>query len=66
MLFRSGRVDAFWEYGRDETNLLPGALIAREAGALVTNLEGKQWQVGDTSFLAAPTALHGQLLEVLG
>lgn len=62
----AGRVDAFWEYGRDETNLLPGALIAREAGALVTNLEGKPWQVGDTSFLAAPAGLHGQLLEVLG
>ncbi len=61
----AGRIDAFWEFGLDESNLLPGALIAREAGALVTNLDGREWQVGDRSFLAAPPALHGQLLELL-
>lgn len=61
----AGRIDAFWQYGRDETNLLPGALIAREAGALVTNLDGGEWKVGDTSFLAAPAGLHGQLLGAL-
>ncbi|QUQ63395.1 inositol monophosphatase family protein [Kutzneria sp. CA-103260] len=61
----AGRIDAFWEFGLDEANLLPGALLAREAGALVTNLDGQDWKVGDRSFLAAPAGLHGQLLALL-
>ena len=61
----AGRIDAFWEFGRDETNLLPGALIAREAGALVTTADNRPWRAGDSSFLAAPPALHSQLLALL-
>jgi fructose-1,6-bisphosphatase/inositol monophosphatase family enzyme len=37
-------------------------LIAREAGALATNVENRPWRVGDRSFLAA---LHAQLLGLL-
>ncbi|MET8952981.1 inositol monophosphatase family protein [Streptomyces sp. NPDC004129] len=33
----AGHLDAFWEFGRDDANLLPGALVACEAGALVTD-----------------------------
>ncbi|MCK1822648.1 inositol monophosphatase [Streptomyces sp. XM83C] len=61
----AGRLDAFWQVGRDATNLLPGALIAREAGAVVTDLEGRPWTAGATGFLAAGPALHGPLLEAL-
>jgi putative intracellular protease/amidase len=31
-----GRLDAFWEFGRDAGNLLAGVLVAGEAGAVVT------------------------------
>ncbi|MET9291981.1 inositol monophosphatase [Streptomyces sp. NPDC003077] len=61
----AGRLDAFWEYGRDDTNLLPGALVAREAGALVTDAEGGRWRMGAKGFVAAPGGLHGALLGVL-
>jgi myo-inositol-1(or 4)-monophosphatase len=61
----AGRIDAFWEFGRDESNLVPGALIAREAGALVTNLDGRPWRVGDRSFVAASKSVHGKLLPLL-
>lgn len=61
----AGRIDAFWEFGRDETNLLPGALIAREAGALVTDLDGRPWRTGYRSFLAAPPTLHHKVLPLL-
>ncbi|KAA6222927.1 inositol monophosphatase [Streptomyces albofaciens JCM 4342] len=61
----AGRLDAFWEYGRDDANLLPGALVAREAGAVVTDLEGRPWQAGAAGFLAAPHGLHASLLELL-
>ncbi|MDT0464901.1 inositol monophosphatase family protein [Streptomyces gibsoniae] len=61
----AGRLDAFWEFGCDDANLLPGALVAREAGALVTDAEGQPWSAGSDSCLVAPAGLHGQLVEAL-
>ncbi|MHA6764948.1 inositol monophosphatase family protein [Streptacidiphilus sp. PAMC 29251] len=62
----SGRVDAFWEYGRDADNLLAGALVATEAGVLVTDTDGSPWHPDSPGFLAAPPALHSQLVRLLG
>jgi myo-inositol-1(or 4)-monophosphatase len=62
----AGRLDGFWEYGRDDANLLGAALIASEAGATVTGLNGRPWQAGSGSFLTAAPALHRQLLALLG
>jgi myo-inositol-1(or 4)-monophosphatase len=62
----SGHLDAFWEYGRDATNLLPGALIAAEAGALVTDPHGAAWTPAADGFLAAPAQQQAELLAVLG
>ncbi|MFF3363891.1 inositol monophosphatase family protein [Streptomyces misionensis] len=61
----AGRLDAFWQYGRDDTNLLAGVLIAQEAGAVVTDLNGKPWSAGADGILVASTQLHGRLLDVL-
>ncbi|MFD7666242.1 inositol monophosphatase family protein [Streptomyces sp. NPDC059788] len=61
----AGRLDAFWEYGRDDANLLPGALVAREAGAVVTDTAGRPWRAGATGFLVAPRGLHGALMDLL-
>ncbi|MEU7059228.1 inositol monophosphatase [Streptomyces sp. NPDC046197] len=61
----AGRLDAFWQFGRDDANLLPGALVAREAGVVVTDAEGRPWTAGAGSFLAAPAGLHGHLLKLL-
>ncbi|MEV7520554.1 inositol monophosphatase [Streptomyces sp. NPDC091371] len=61
----AGRLDAFWEYGRDDSNLLAGALLAREAGAEVTDPSGARWRPGAEGFVAAPAALHAPLLALL-
>jgi myo-inositol-1(or 4)-monophosphatase len=61
----SGRVDAFWQYGLDPGNLIGAALIAGEAGAVVTDVDGAPWQVGSPSFLAAAPGLHARLVELL-
>jgi fructose-1,6-bisphosphatase/inositol monophosphatase family enzyme len=61
----SGRIDAFWEYGRDAGNLLGASVIAREAGVVVTDTWGRPWQAGSDSFLAAPSALHARLVDLL-
>ncbi|WP_328806274.1 inositol monophosphatase family protein [Streptacidiphilus fuscans] len=61
----AGRLDAFWQLGRDDANLLGGALLAREAGALVTDALGAPWRAGANGILVAPPALHARLLELL-
>jgi myo-inositol-1(or 4)-monophosphatase len=60
-----GRIDAFWQFGRDEGNLLGGALVAAEAGALVTDVEGRPWRARSESILAAAPGLHARLSELL-
>ncbi|MFI9271323.1 inositol monophosphatase family protein [Kitasatospora sp. NPDC052896] len=61
----SGHLDAFWEYGLDAANLLPGALVAAEAGALVTDPSGAPWTPSATGFLAAAAGRHAELVELL-
>ncbi|UQI43259.1 inositol monophosphatase [Streptomyces sp. HU2014] len=58
----SGHLDAFWSYGPDATNLLPGALIAREAGATVTDAAGGPWNARSEGFLAASPTLHQEFV----
>ncbi|MGY6500235.1 MAG: inositol monophosphatase family protein [Acidimicrobiales bacterium] len=59
----SGRVDAYFERGLQVWDMAAGAVIATEAGAVVTDLDGgppsQQWCV------AAPPGLHGPLLDIL-
>ncbi|GAA4847117.1 inositol monophosphatase family protein [Kitasatospora terrestris] len=61
----SGHLSLFWEYGSDAGNLLPGALVAREAGALVTDAAGAPWTASSSSFVAAAPSLHQDLLALL-
>ncbi|GGY11891.1 hypothetical protein GCM10011289_13500 [Paludibacterium paludis] len=58
-LVARGVLDGYWEVGGDESDWLPGSLIAREAGALVTPL------TAGTGILAADPALHAQLAHTL-
>jgi myo-inositol-1(or 4)-monophosphatase len=61
----AGRIDAFWQCGRDDTNLLGAALIAAESGTMVTDLVGRPWAPGAPDFLAAPAALHRKMMDVI-
>lgn len=61
----AGRLDVFWQYGRDATNLVGAALIAREAGAVVTTADGAPWTPASPSFLAATPTLHPLALAAL-
>ncbi|MEV6639780.1 hypothetical protein [Amycolatopsis sp. NPDC051371] len=63
-------MDLFWQYGTDATNLvgaalIGAALIAREAGAVVTTADGAPWTPSAGSFLAAAPALHEKAVEIL-
>ncbi|MFF4338392.1 inositol monophosphatase family protein [Kitasatospora sp. NPDC001540] len=61
----SGHLTAFWQYGADPANLLPGALLAAEAGARVSDAQGAPWTPAATSFLAAAPGVHAELVAVL-
>jgi fructose-1,6-bisphosphatase/inositol monophosphatase family enzyme len=60
-----GRLDAFWEMELAPWDTIAGALIAREAGARTTRLDGSEIRGAATEVLAAPSELHAEVLEVL-
>lgn len=61
----AGRLDFFWQYGTDATNLAGAALVAREAGAVVTTADGAPWTPSAGSFLAAAPGLHAAAVGLL-
>jgi len=61
----AGRLDAFWQHGSVRAGLIGGALLVREAGGLVTDLDGQRWTAASPGFLAAPTVLKPAILTNL-
>jgi myo-inositol-1(or 4)-monophosphatase len=62
-----GRVDGFWEIRLEPWDIAAGTLIAREAGAVVTKIDGRQEMLTPPiNVLAANPALHQLMLGVLG
>ncbi|GAA0239504.1 hypothetical protein GCM10010492_43370 [Saccharothrix mutabilis subsp. mutabilis] len=60
-----GRLDAFWQFGRDAENLLGATLVATEAGAVVTTASGGPWHAGADSVVVAAPGLHEVVVETL-
>lgn len=58
----AGRLDAYWENGRDTADWLAGALIVREAGGIVTDLRGETFGWAGEGILAGNRAMHDGLL----
>jgi myo-inositol-1(or 4)-monophosphatase len=62
----AGRLDGFWEIRLNAWDVAAGALIAQEAGALVTDVRGGADFISKPqSVLAANPALHSKMLDVL-
>jgi myo-inositol-1(or 4)-monophosphatase len=62
----AGRVDGYWELRLEAWDLAAGTLIAREAGALVSKLDGDQAILAPPfSVMAANPVLYKKMLEVL-
>ena len=62
-----GRVDGFWEIRLEPWDLAAGTLIAREAGAMVTKLDGNADMLASPyNVVAANQALHERMLDVIG
>ena len=61
-----GRYDGFWETQLKPWDIAAGILIVREAGGLVSELDGGQDMVKSGSILASNEKLYDQLSEILG
>ena len=60
-----GRFEAFWEMTLAPWDIAAGLLLVREAGGVVTNLEGEPCPVAHTSVVAGNPAMHEWLLARL-
>jgi myo-inositol-1(or 4)-monophosphatase len=61
----AGRADGFWEFGLSAWDTAAGALVAEEAGALVTDFDGAPWTPDTRDVAAANPELHARILEVV-
>jgi len=62
----AGRFDGFWEVSLAPWDVAAGALLVREAGGVVTDLAGKELQVGHGPVVAGNPTIHHWLLNIVG
>lgn len=60
----AGRMDLHWQFDNLRSHIAP-VLIVQEAGATVTDLDGKPWQITSDAYLAAAPGLHATALDIL-
>ena len=60
-----GRFDAFWELRLAAWDIAAGILLIREAGGIVTDLEGRPAPVAHGGIVAGNPAMHRWLLDTL-
>ena len=60
-----GRYDGFFELRLSPWDLAAGVLMVREAGGIVTTLDGAPCPIAETSILAGCPAMHAWLLRTL-
>ncbi len=60
-----GRLDGYWEFGTKPWDVGAGALIVREAGGLVTSVDGGEDFLSNETILVSNSLLHEQMLRVL-
>ncbi len=62
----AGRLDGFWEYAIYPWDIAAGVIIAREAGAMVTDLEGAPLNLDHTEIMAVLTTngkIHDEMVK---
>lgn len=60
-----GTFDAFWEYGLESWDMAAGALIAMEAGAILSTTSGKEWNIKSNSIFVSNQPLSLILLDLI-
>ena len=60
----AGRFDAFWEFGLHAWDVAAGTLIVREAGGMVTRVDGAAAALDAGSILASNGRVHDEMREL--
>ena len=60
-----GRVDGFWEIGLSPWDMAAGALLVREAGGLIGDLDGEDRFLDNGRVVASNAKLFSAILKVL-
>jgi myo-inositol-1(or 4)-monophosphatase len=61
----AGQFDGFWELTLAPWDIAAGVLLIREAGGIVTDLDGRPAPIARTSVVAGNPRIHAWLLEAL-
>ena len=59
----AGRFDGFWEIGLSPWDVAAGILLVKEAGGVVMNYEGNEYQLGNDSIIACTPSIYQELSE---
>jgi len=60
-----GKLDCYLGNNLDPWDIPAGSLLMEEAGAKISAVNGRKWQYGETSILAAHPVLHEKILKLL-
>jgi len=59
-----GRLDAFWEFALHPWDMAAGLLLVKEAGGLLSTMQGQAHQLASPHLVADNGLLHAELLEI--
>jgi myo-inositol-1(or 4)-monophosphatase len=59
-----GRFDAYWEFRLNSWDTAAGVLLVREAGGIVTAIDGGPYRLGGPTLLASNGLIHDEMKEV--
>lgn len=60
-----GRLDGFWELGLKPWDMAAGALLVKEAGGLISDLDGRENYLKSGDVIAATSNLHNEMLQAI-
>ncbi len=60
-----GRIDGFWELGLSPWDTAAGALLVREAGGIITNLDNDFFDLNIKGLIATNGLIHSQIKDVI-
>lgn len=64
-LVACGQFDGFWERALSSWDVAAGICLVREAGGMVTRLDGEKYRLGDESILATNGKVHHPMIALL-
>ena len=60
-----GKLNAYFALNLEVWEMAAGVIINREAGNIVSNCRGQDWQIGDSDILVSSAELHPKLVNFL-